>query len=121
MQRSEATGSRQCSGRWRWRREVSASSLSPLARHSEQILPISAFLEHLSERNELVVGDEPLLICDLFGAGDTQPLTLLQGLHKGCSLQQAALCSHIEPGKAATDPFDAQLTPFKIVPIAIVN
>src|ERR1700730_809291 len=97
----------------------SASRLSPLARHPEQILSVGAFLERLPERDELVVGDEPLIICDLFGTGDTQPLTFLQGLHKGCSLQQAVLCSHIEPGKASTHAFDVQLATFKVGTIHI--
>src|ERR1700730_10081198 len=69
----------------------STSRSSPLARDPEQILSVGAFLELFPQRNELVVSDEPLIICNLFGTGDTQPLTLLHGLHKRASFQEAVL------------------------------
>src|ERR1700730_4747614 len=97
----------------------SASRLSPLARHPEQILSVGAFFELFPERNELVVGDEPLLMGDLFRTGYAQTLTFLQGLHKGCSLQQAVLRSHIEPGKTSTHTFDVQLAAFQVGTIHI--
>jgi len=63
---------------------VSASiARSPFARHPEQILSVGAFLELFRESNELFLRDEPLFIRDLFGTGDMQALTFLQGLNKG--------------------------------------
>ncbi len=100
-------------------RVVNQSRLISLGRHLKQILSVGAFLELPPERNELIVGDEPLFICDLFGTSDTQTLTLLQGLHEGCSLQEAVLCYHIEPGKATTHAFNMQLTAFKVGTIHI--
>ena len=60
------------------------------------------------------MGDETLSERDFFRARDTKPLTLFQGLHKGSSLEEAIMGTHVKPGKSAPHAPDIQAAPYQI-------
>ena len=53
-------------------------------------------------------------IRNLFGAGDLQPLSLLDGLDEQAGLQQRAMRTCVEPGRSAAKGLDVEVAPLKV-------
>jgi hypothetical protein len=80
----------------------------------QKILAISAFLEFLSEPNELALGNKTLNVSNLLRTRDPKTLTFFQGLDKRGCLKKAVVRPHVEPCEAAPHSPDIELAPFKI-------
>ena len=52
--------------------------------------------------------------CDLFGASDLHAGTMLDGLHEGARLVKGVMSARIQPGEAAAQPGDSQITAFHV-------
>ena len=62
----------------------------------------------------MVERDETLKIRNFLRTSDAQSLALFERLYKRGGFEQAVVCAHVEPGKAATHSLYVQLTPLKI-------
>src|ERR1700761_6313681 len=60
------------------------------------------------------MSDETSIICDFLGTRDVQSLSFLQSLNEHRRLDETVVRAHVEPGEAATHPFDLELAPLKI-------
>ena len=76
---------------------------------AQQILAIVVLLKRLGELVDLLSRDVAHAIGNLFEAGDLEALASLDGLDKGCGLQQGVVCAGIEPSVAAAHGLDVEL------------
>ena len=77
-------------------------------------MPVLRLHQGLRQLQKLLPVDEAALVCDLFNAGDMQPLALLEGGHEVGGIQKGIVASGVEPGKAAAQKLDMQPSPFQI-------
>ena len=75
----------------------------------QQILAIVVLLKRLGELVDLLSRDVAHAVGNLFEAGDLEALAGLDGLDKGCGLQQGVVGAGIEPGVAAAHGLDVEL------------
>ena len=76
---------------------------------AQQILAIVVLLERLGELVDLLSRDVAHAVSDLFEAGDLEALAGLDGLDKGCGLQQGVVGAGVKPGVAAAHGLDVEL------------
>lgn len=76
---------------------------------AQQILAVVVLLERLGELVDLLSRDVAHAVGNLFEAGDLEALASLDGLDKGCGLQQGVVGAGIEPGVAAAHGLDVEL------------
>ena len=74
-----------------------------------EVLAVAVLVAGCQSR-QLLGGDEALQIGDLFQAGDLQAFPLFDGSHELTGLQQRDFRARIEPGKAAAEDLDVQLS-----------
>src|ERR1700676_363933 len=73
-----------------------------------QIPAITAFLQWLSQRDDLIPVDEALPERDFLQAGDLHSLPGFEGLHEARRFDQRIYGAGIEPGKASPHPLDVE-------------
>src|ERR1700752_1458501 len=86
-----------------------------------KIFAVAAFRGFLSDTKKLIEGDVPRAQGDFFGAGNSQPLTLFQYLHKMAGFNQRRMSACVKPGKSATEYFYKQVAPFHVGAIDVSN
>ena len=76
---------------------------------AQQILAVVVLSERLGELVDLLSRDVAHAVGNLFEACDFEALASLDGLDKGCGLQQGVVRAGIEPGVAAAHGLDVEL------------
>src|SRR6185312_1751943 len=79
-----------------------------------EILTVGSFAEAFAKIDQLVPSDKSLQECKLLGTTDALALAPLKRAHKGCGLHQAIVGASVEPGKAPTHLFHAELPALQI-------
>ena len=76
---------------------------------AQQILAVVVLSERLGELVDLLSRDVTHAVGDLFETGNLEALAGLNGLDKGCGLQQGVVGAGVEPGVAAAHGLDVEL------------
>ena len=76
---------------------------------AQQILAVVVLLERLGELVDLLSRDVTHAVGDLFETGNLEALAGLNGLDKGCGLQQGVVGAGVKPGVAAAHGLDVKL------------
>lgn len=76
---------------------------------AQQILAVVVLSERLGELVDLLSRDVAHAVGNLFEAGNLEALASLDGLDKGCGLQQGVVGAGVKPGVAAAHGLDVEL------------
>ena len=88
---------------------------------AQQILAVVVILERLGELVDLLSRDVAHAVGNLFEAGNLEALASLDGLNKGCGLQQGVVGAGVKPGVAAAHGLDVELVAREVGLVDVSN